>query len=124
MYILVRCRLDPELAPPYDVGDLGWRERIVPFLKYVLPLMSIFVVVVGSILGGFATPTESAALGAMGSLAAAAALYRRLTWASFLVAMRQTPSLHGHDPLHHLRGPSRSPRSSRSRRHRPGLRGW
>lgn len=89
VYILVRCRLNPELAPPYDVGDLGWRERIVPFLKYVLPLMGIFVVIVGSIVGGFATPTESAALGAMASLAAAA-LYRRLTWASFLVAMRQT----------------------------------
>lgn len=78
VYILVRCRLNPELAPPYDIGDMGWRERIIPFFKYVLPLMSIFVVIVGSIVGGFATPTESAAL------------YRRLTWASFLVAMRQT----------------------------------
>ena len=56
VYIVVRCRLNPELAPPYDVGDLGWRERIVPFLKYVLPLMSIFVVVVGSILGGLRDP--------------------------------------------------------------------
>ena len=88
VYILVRCRLNPELAPPCDVGDLSRRERIMPFLEYVLPLLSIFVVIVGSIVGGIATPTESAALGAMASLAAA--LYRRLTWASFLVAMRQT----------------------------------
>ena len=88
-YVVVRCRLDPELAPLYDLGDMGWRERIMPFVKYVLPLMGIFVVVVGSIVGGIATPTESAALGAMASLAAAS-LYRRLTWGSFLVAMRQT----------------------------------
>ena len=50
----------------------------MPFVKYVLPLSAIFVVVVGSIIGGIATPTESAALGAAASLIAAAA-YRRLT---------------------------------------------
>ena len=61
----------------------------MPFVKYVLPLFTIFVVVVGSIIGGIATPTESAALGAVASLAAAAA-YRRLTWTSFVVSVRQT----------------------------------
>jgi tripartite ATP-independent transporter DctM subunit len=45
--------------------------------------------VVGSIIGGIATPTESAALGAAASLAAAAA-YRRLSWKSFAVSVRQT----------------------------------
>ncbi|MGH8741448.1 MAG: TRAP transporter large permease subunit, partial [Burkholderiales bacterium] len=61
-YVIIRCWRSPELAPPYDVAELGWRERLMPFLKYVLPLMSLFVVVVGSIVGGIATPTESAAL--------------------------------------------------------------
>ena len=89
VYVVVRCRLDPGLAPLYELGDMGWRERIMPFVKYVVPLMGIFVVIVGSIVGGIATPTESAALGAAASLAAAA-LYRRLTWPNFLVAMRQT----------------------------------
>jgi tripartite ATP-independent transporter DctM subunit len=88
-YVLLRCRLDPTLAPAYDVASLTWRERLVPFVKYVLPLSSIFVVVVGSIIGGIATPTESAALGAAASLVAAAA-YRRLTWRNFLVSVRQT----------------------------------
>jgi len=45
--------------------------------------------VVGSIIGGIATPTESAALGAAASLIAAAA-YRRLTWKSFRIAIRET----------------------------------
>jgi len=88
-YVLLRCWWQPHLAPPYDVGTLRWQERILPFLKYVLPLMSIFVVVVGSIVGGIATPTESAALGAAASLVAAAA-YRCLSWASFVVSVRQT----------------------------------
>lgn len=88
-YVIVRCRLDPSLAPPYDVRELGWRERLMPFVKYVLPLFSIFVVVVGSIIGGIATPTESAALGAAASLVAAAG-YRRLTRGNFVISIRQT----------------------------------
>ncbi|MEO8717276.1 MAG: TRAP transporter large permease [Burkholderiales bacterium] len=88
-YVILRCRIDPTLAPVYDVGELGWRERLMPFVKYVLPLSAIFFVVVGSIIGGIATPTESAALGAAASLIAAAA-YRRLTWNSFVVSIRQT----------------------------------
>jgi tripartite ATP-independent transporter DctM subunit len=88
-YVIVRCRLDPSLAPPYEVTEYTWRERLLPFALYVLPLLGIFVVVVGSIIGGFATPTESAALGAAAALAAAAA-YRRLSWASLVVSVRET----------------------------------
>lgn len=89
VYVIVRCKLDPSLAPAYDVAALSWRERLLPFAKYVLPLMGIFIVVVGSIIGGLATPTESAALGALAALVAAAA-YRRLSWASFVVSVRET----------------------------------
>jgi tripartite ATP-independent transporter DctM subunit len=88
-YVIVRCWRQPALAPAYEVARLSWRERILPFLTYVLPLMSIFVVVVGSIIGGLATPTESAALGAAAALAAAAG-YRRLTWRNFVVSVRET----------------------------------
>nr|MDA8109227.1 TRAP transporter large permease subunit [Betaproteobacteria bacterium] len=59
LYVIVRCWRDPQLAPGYDVATLSWRERLMPFVKYVLPLSAIFVVVVGSIIGGIATPTES-----------------------------------------------------------------
>ena len=88
-YVIVRCRLDPTLAPTYDVAHLGWRERLMPTVKYVLPLSGIFLVVVGSIIGGFATPTESAALGAAACLIAAAA-YRKLDRRNFLVSVRET----------------------------------
>ena len=88
-YVIVRCARNPSIAPPYDIADLTWGERLMPFVKYVLPLMSIFIVVVGSIVGGIATPTESAALGAAAALAAAAA-YRRLDWKSFAISLRET----------------------------------
>lgn len=89
VYVIVRCSLNPLLAPSYDVARLSLGERVMPFMKYVLPLMSIFVVVVGSIIGGVATPTESAALGAAASLLAAAG-YRRLDWRSFRIALAET----------------------------------
>jgi tripartite ATP-independent transporter DctM subunit len=88
-YVIVRCWRNPAIAPPYDVAALSWRERIMPSVKYVLPLMSIFVVVVGSIVGGIATPTESAALGAAAALVVAAA-YRSLSWSSLAISVRQT----------------------------------
>ncbi len=91
-YVLLRCSWQPHLAPSYDAGHLPLRERVLPFLKYVLPLMAIFLVVVGSIIGGIATPTESAALGAASAVLAAAA-YRRLTWANFAVSVRMTLKL-------------------------------
>ncbi len=88
-YIVVRCAINPKIAPAYDIGDLTLRERLTPFVVYVLPLMGIFIVVVGSIVTGIATPTESAALGAVASLLAAAA-YRRLTLQNFIVSVKQT----------------------------------
>jgi len=88
-YVIIRCTRNPRLAPAYEIEELSWRARLLPFVKYVVPLSSIFIVVVGSIIGGIATPTESAALGAAAALIAAAA-YRRLTWKSFAVSVRQT----------------------------------
>jgi tripartite ATP-independent transporter DctM subunit len=88
-YVIVRCTYSPHIAPAYDVARLSLGERFMPFVKYVLPLMGIFVVVVGSIIGGIATPTESAALGALASLVAAAA-YRSLAWKAFRVALAET----------------------------------
>jgi len=88
-YIIIRCRLDPTLAPAYALEPAPLSQRIKPFIKYVLPLFLIFAVVVGSILAGFATPTESAALGVAATVVAAAA-YGRLDKDSLLTAIRQT----------------------------------
>jgi tripartite ATP-independent transporter DctM subunit len=88
-YILVRCTLNPRLAPAYEVPSIPFAQRIRPFLVNVVPLLLLFVVIVGSILGGLATPTESAALGAVGAIIAAA-LYRTLTVDALRKALMET----------------------------------
>jgi len=70
-YVVLRCALRPDLAPAENVEPVhGW-ARWGPFLRHVLPLFAIVVAVIGSILSGWATPTEAAALGALASLAIA-----------------------------------------------------
>lgn len=88
-YVVVRCVRNPEIAPSYELPEMTWRERYMPFLIYVLPLMLIFVVVVGSIVVGIATPTESAALGALATLVAAMA-YGKLNLKNFLLSVKLT----------------------------------
>lgn len=79
VYIVLRCRIDPALAPGYEVQRWSARERWLPFLKYVVPLLAIFVAVIGGIFSGIASPTDSAALGAMATVVIAMT-YRALTW--------------------------------------------
>ena len=78
-YILVRCGLNPKLAPRYDVPKMALRERLIPFLVNVVPLFSLCMLVIGSILLGWATPTESASVGAMGAVVICLC-YRSLNW--------------------------------------------
>src|SRR5438552_2100329 len=64
-YIVVRVTARPDLAPAAPIErKTGW-ARYELLLLYVLPLASIFVVVVASMSFGWATPTESAAIGAL-----------------------------------------------------------
>ncbi|NIR29918.1 MAG: TRAP transporter large permease subunit [Gammaproteobacteria bacterium] len=91
-YVIGRCAMHPHIAPSYEGETLSLRARWTPFLIYVVPLLGIFVVVVGSILAGYATPTESAALGCVASTIAAAC-YRALTWQSLLRALRETAKI-------------------------------
>ena len=89
IYITVRCWLNPTIAPTYVMEEISWGQRLKPFLLYVVPLLTIFVVVVGSILLGVATPTESAALGTV-TCVLVAGLYRSLSWKNFYEATKQT----------------------------------
>lgn len=78
-YILLRCQLQPSLAPPYDVSRYSLSEKVSGIVKYVLPLGFIIFLVTGLIFLGIATPSEAAATGAIGTFILAAA-YRRLNW--------------------------------------------
>src|SRR5438093_5990036 len=94
VYIVLRVRLDPSLAPPAEFKKHhGW-EKLRPFVQYVVPLVSIFVVVVASMSAGWATPTESAAIGALFTVILAAA-YRAITLENILQALRGTAGISG-----------------------------
>jgi tripartite ATP-independent transporter DctM subunit len=88
-YIVARVLLDPKLAPATAIEPrTGWAKYRLLVL-YVLPLISIFIVVIGAMSGGIATPTESAALGAIATIALAAA-YRALSLSALIAALRGT----------------------------------
>src|SRR5688572_12229478 len=93
-YIVLRVKMEPGLAPKTGFEEHhGW-GRFRPFLQYVLPLVSIFVVVVGAMIAGWATPTECAALGAFATLFLAL-LYRALTLQNLVKALRGTAAISG-----------------------------
>lgn len=94
LYIVVRVRLEPSLAPSTKFEEYhGW-EKLRPFVQYVIPLVSIFVVVVASMAAGWATPTESAAIGTVFTMVLAI-VYRSLSWSSLLRAIEGTASISG-----------------------------
>jgi tripartite ATP-independent transporter DctM subunit len=94
-YIVLRAVINPALAPsgPEDAAPPPGR-RWQPFLVHVLPLLAIFALVVGAMAAGWATPTEAAALGAAGTIVAAAA-YRQLSFASLMDALTGTVAISG-----------------------------
>ena len=99
-YIVIRTVLDPGLAPAFAHEAVrGW-ARWRPLVVYVLPLVIIFVVVVLAMAAGWATPTESAAIGAVATVLVAA-MYRALTWDGLLKALLGTAGISGVILLHH-----------------------
>lgn len=78
-YILWRAIRRPDEAPKYVMPVSSTGEKLLAVAKYLLPLGLIIFSVSGMIVIGVATPNEAAALGAISSLALAAA-YGKLTW--------------------------------------------
>ena len=81
-YIFVRAILQPSIAPkprPEDLPEVPIMRLLWMIVTSFVPLAFLIMAVLGSILFGFATPTEAAAIGALGGLVLAAA-YRALTF--------------------------------------------
>ena len=82
LYILLitaQAAIDKDAAPQYDTPRASLREKIGAVLVNVVPMGVIVFLVVGTILLGIASPTESAALGCLGVMALLLA-YRRFSW--------------------------------------------
>ena len=90
-YITIRCWLDPSLGPvlPVEMRATSMKEVWIEFLLGLVPPSALVFAALGSILFGFATPTEAAGCGAMGALLLALA-YRKLTLGKLQEALIKT----------------------------------
>jgi tripartite ATP-independent transporter DctM subunit len=80
VYVVIRVFMQPSLAPKPRDEDVPPAAKIYLDLAIsFVPLTVLIAAVLGSILGGLATPAEAAAMGALGGLVLAV-LYRSLTW--------------------------------------------
>jgi tripartite ATP-independent transporter DctM subunit len=81
-YILVRCNINPTLGPPISKDEASGYTAAQKWgmtLKSLLPPLVLILAVMGTILGGVATPTEAAGLGAGGAVLLAF-FNRKLNW--------------------------------------------
>ncbi|MFC3167794.1 TRAP transporter large permease subunit [Paracoccus fontiphilus] len=92
--IYVQAKWDPEAAPSYDYIPLPMAERVSIFSRDILPMVVIVMAVVGSILTGFATPTESGALGIV-AVAVLALFFRALDMKGVVAAVTDAARVTG-----------------------------
>jgi tripartite ATP-independent transporter DctM subunit len=90
-YLLGRSFFNPKLGPPvpkeertHSAATIAWEIMVG-----VVPLAALITATLGSIIVGLATPTEAAAVGALGAMALAVA-YRRLTYVGLRQAVLST----------------------------------
>src|SRR5690606_2144786 len=94
LYIGIRCYFQPHLGPALPEEERGtWPEKLAALRAVLLPII-VVVLVLGSIIGGVATPTEAAAMGVLGALISAA-VYRKFTWEMIREASIRTFRLTG-----------------------------
>ena len=81
LYVIGMAIWKPHLAPrlPKEEGNVTFRVLATMLLKSFFPLALLILAVLGAIMFGIATPTEAAAVGALGAMLLAAS-YRALTW--------------------------------------------
>jgi tripartite ATP-independent transporter DctM subunit len=81
VYVMVLAMFKPHLAPPLprEQGNVPVAQVIKMLFTSFVPLALLILAVLGTIMFGLATPTEAAAVGALGSMLLAVA-YRSFTW--------------------------------------------
>ncbi len=86
-FIAIKSIVNPELVPPSD-EHYTFREKMRASYE-LIPIVALILVILGSIYAGFATPTESAAIGVVGSLMVAWG-FKNLSWSVFIDALLNT----------------------------------
>lgn len=91
IYILVVSYLYPELAPAIkdENNTLSKKQQILKAIQAIIPPLVLIIGVLGSIFMGIATPTESASVGAVGSLILAL-IYNKLNIKMMMNSAKET----------------------------------
>lgn len=87
LYIMMMAKIDPSIEPEIK-ETFTWSQKIES-LKDLVPVFSLITVILGSIYGGLATPTEAAALGVLGAIILAI-YFKSFTWEIFKNATLNT----------------------------------
>lgn len=88
VYILIVSFLKPDIAPALK-SSTTYGASAKKALVAIIPPLTLIILVLGSIFAGIATPTESASLGALGSIVLAA-FYKKFNWALLRDASLET----------------------------------
>jgi tripartite ATP-independent transporter DctM subunit len=89
LFVLAQSILQPETCPAIEMTERERGNLLGEVIKTLIPPLLLIVAVLGSILLGVATPTESASLGVLGATILAA-LNRKLSWSGAMQAGRNT----------------------------------
>jgi tripartite ATP-independent transporter DctM subunit len=91
VYIFVLCLLRPEAGPriPHDPSEPSFAQKLWISTRNMVPPVFMIFAVLGSILLGWASPTEAAAVGALCSVLLTM-LYRHFTWGGLYEALIKT----------------------------------
>ncbi len=93
IYIFLLCTFKPENGPTIkkddEIDNLTFNEKILITTKALVPPILLIFAVLGSIMFGWAAPTEAAALGAAGSFVLTI-YYKKLTWLTFKESLIKT----------------------------------
>jgi len=83
IYVIIRAYFNPSIAPKPREEDIPPRAEIIrEVVVSFLPLFSLIMLVLGTILAGLATPAEAAAVGAFGAIVLSF-FYKTLKWKNF-----------------------------------------
>ncbi len=91
IYIFTLCLIKPEMGPriPPEPGEPSFAEKLWITTRNLVPSLAMIFAVLGSILFGFASPTEAAAIGALSSVLLTM-LYGHFTWSGLYGALIRT----------------------------------
>lgn len=91
VYIFVLCTIKPEMGAriPPEPGDPSFTEKVWISTRNLVPPLGMVFAVLGSILMGWASPTEAAAIGALASVVLTV-IYGQFKWSGLYEALLKT----------------------------------